>query len=61
MDFMRGNLDILRQKIIDELFVLSIFEVSHSYETNTKYLCNEFKTGLKYLVYAYVKSFMFCL
>ena len=25
---MRGNLDILRQKIIDELFVLSIFEVS---------------------------------
>ena len=28
VDFMRGNLDILRQKIIDELFVLSIFEVS---------------------------------
>ena len=27
VDFMRGNLDILRQKIIDELFVLSIFEV----------------------------------
>lgn len=27
VDFMRGNLDILRQKIADELFTLSIFEV----------------------------------
>ena len=37
MDFMRGNLDILRQKIIDELFVLSIFEVSDTYRTMEKF------------------------
>ena len=27
VDFMRGNLETLRQKIADELFTLSIFEV----------------------------------
>lgn len=38
VDFMRGNLDILRQKIIDELFVLSIFE--QWYTEQMKMLCD---------------------
>ncbi|KAL4226400.1 secretion activator [Mactra antiquata] len=38
VDFMRGNLDILRQKIIDELFVLSIFE--QWYHDQMKMVCD---------------------
>ncbi|XP_053377998.1 calcium-dependent secretion activator 1-like isoform X19 [Mercenaria mercenaria] len=38
VDFMRGNLDILRQKIIDELFVLSIFE--QWYHDEMKMICD---------------------
>lgn len=38
VDFMRGNLDILRQKIVDELFVLSIFE--QWYHDEMKMLCD---------------------
>ncbi|XP_052778321.1 calcium-dependent secretion activator 1-like isoform X5 [Mya arenaria] len=38
VDFMRGNLDILRQKIVDELFVLSIFE--QWYDDQMKMVCD---------------------
>ncbi|XP_078339527.1 calcium-dependent secretion activator 1-like isoform X6 [Crassostrea virginica] len=38
VDFMRGNLDILRQKIADELFTLSIFE--QWYTGQMKMICD---------------------